>query len=294
MDWITATRTFCLVVEKGSFTGAGKLENTSSSAISKRLDWLEKELSVTLLIRTTRHIALTEAGTEYYPKAKGLMKQFDALKNETMQDSLMPTGLLKLSAPLSVGSNFLMPHIKEFLAHYPELRVQLDILPLGQNPGLDHDLVFCKKINSFDSANHKGLAISEYGMGMYASPTYLQQHEPITQLDDLQHHNMILYGNQKMMGSERLNNGEELIFERHQFSSDNIDALLYAAINGMGITFAPTIFIQQEIASKQLVPVLPNIQTLERQLWCFYPKTEFMPLKSRLFLDFIKQRVRIY
>jgi len=291
MDWLTATQSFCLVVQHGSFTRAAAVEEVSASAMSKRIDWLEKQLGLSLLIRTTRQVSLTEAGHNFMPKAQALIKQFKAVVSETQQYNAKPRGLLKITAPQVIGSTIVMPHILAFQQAYPDITIQLGVMPLAQNPDLDHDLIICRKRDGFDSANHKGSPLLSYAMGLFAAPGYLRIHPPINSLSDLARHKMLISGIQKKLGVERTSNGEDLPLDHYGFVSDNIEALLYAAVNEMGITFAPPAFINSQVDGGLLVRVLPEVFCTPREVWCFYPKTEFMPLKSRLFLDFIKGRV---
>mgnify|MGYP000394343664 CR=1 FL=1 len=259
MDWLTASHSFCLVVQHGSFTRAAQTQDISASAMSKRIDWLEKQLGLSLLVRTTRQVSLTEAGLSYRPRAQALVKQFNEMISETQQYNAKPAGLLKITAPQVIGSTIVMPHILAFQQAYPDITVQLGVMPLAQNPDLDHDLIICRKRDGFDSANHKGSPLLSYAMGLFAAPGYLRAHPPINQLSDLAKHTMLISGIQKKLGVERMSNGEDLSLERYGFVSDNIEALLYAAENEMGITFAPPAFINSQVAGGLLVRVLPAV-----------------------------------
>ncbi|MFT4928370.1 MAG: DNA-binding transcriptional LysR family regulator [Phenylobacterium sp.] len=255
------------------------------------MEWLEKQLKLSLFVRTTRQIHLTEAGSTFLPQALALLSRFDTMISETQYGAEHPVGMLHITAPLSVGSSILMPHIEAFLALHKDVKIQLDVQNFGENPDLDHDLVFCRKKEDFNSAAHRGVKLKTYQMGIFAAPSYLKRHKPITNLKELEAHNMIIPGAQQKIGVLEMDNGEEVSLANHNFVSDNLDALLYAAIRGMGIIFATQAYIDKEVKSGLLVRVLPEIKSTDRELWGFYPRTEHMPLKSRLFLDFIKQRL---
>lgn len=291
MDWLSATRTFCQVVDVGSFTEAAKIAEVSPSAVSKRIEWLEKNLGVSLLVRTTRKIHLTEAGETFLPKAQHLIGGFDAVISETQFGAENPTGLLRIAAPLSVGSAILMPHIQAFLDQYPNIKIQLDVQSFGANPDLDHDLVICRLKEDFDSSAHRGVKLSTYQMGIYASPQYLAKHSPINSIEELEKHKAIIANFQRKLGSIEMENGIEISVKNHNFISENLDSLLYAAVSGMGVIYTTPNYIKPQLATKQLVQVLPNIISTEKQLWAFYPNSEFTPLKTRLFLDYIKARI---
>ena len=291
MDWLTATKSFCLLVKHGSFTEAANIEEVSPSAMSKRIDWLEKQLGLTLFVRTTRQVKLTEVGSEFLPRAIELLKTFDDMVTETQQSALHPSGLIKIAATLAIGNTILMPHINAFLKLYPAVKIQLDVLPPGGLPDLDNDLVLCRKLEEFNSTAHRGSKLISYKLGLFASPEYLATHKTINRLEDLSNHKMILSNYYRKAGELLLDNGQVCPLENYSFVSDHFEALLYALLNGMGITFAPPMYIKNELAQGKVVRVLPEIQSEEMQVWAFYPNSEFMPLKTRLFLDYIKERL---
>lgn len=291
MDWLTATESFCLVVKHGSFTEAANVAEVSASAMSKRIDWLEKQLGLTLFVRTTRQVNLTEVGVEFLPRAQSLVQQFDSMVTETQQSALYPSGLLKVAATLAVGSTHLMPHIEAFLKLYPAVKVQLDVLPFGGIPDLDYDLVLCRKSEEFNSTAHRGVKLISYQMGLFGSPGYLASHKKISCLADLDDHKMILSNYYRKVGRLEMENGEVCSLANYNFVSDHLEALLYAAVNGMGLFFVAPMYIKNELAEGKVVRILPHMQTPEMQLWAFYPNTEFMPVKSRLFLDYLKERL---
>jgi DNA-binding transcriptional LysR family regulator len=291
MDWLAATKSFCLLAEHGSFTKAAHLTDISPSAMSKRIDWLEKQLGLSLFIRTTRQVTLTEQGADFLAKAKNIVSQFDNMITEAQQGAYQPSGMLKIAATLPVGSSILMPHIESFLRLFPGIKIQLDVLPIGEGPKLDHDLVICRKYDDFDSATHKGVKLISYDIGLFGAPSYLAKHSEITCLADASTHNMVLGSHFKKSGYIEMANGESCSLKNCNFVSDHLDALLYAAVNAIGLLFISPLYIKKELTQGKLVRVLPELKSAECQLWAFYPSMAFMPNKSRLFLDFVKERL---
>ena len=291
MDWLAATKSFCLLAEHGSFTKAAVLTDISPSAMSKRIDWLEKQLGLSLFIRTTRQVSLTEQGSDFLVKAQGVVNQFDNMITEAQQGAQQPSGMLKIAATLPVGSSILMPYIEGFLSLYPGIKIQLDVLPIGEGPKLDHDLVICRKYDDFDSATHKGMKLISYDIGLFAAPSYLAKHNKITSLAGAATHNMVLGSHFKKRGYIDMANGEVCPLTNFNFVSDHLDALLYAAVNAIGLLFISPLYIKKELEQGKLVRVLPEYKSTECQLWAFYPNMAFMPNKSRLFLDFLKARL---
>ena len=288
MDWLSAVKSFHLVVQKGSFTIAGEHLGISASAMSKRIDWLEKQLQTSLFIRTTRRITLTESGQLFLLRAEPWLEQFSNML-DTMQTTECPRGLIKIAATQAVGSSLLMPNIEKFLSLYPEMSVQLNVLIPGNEPDLEHDLVITRYHEEFDSLAHRGTHLIDYQMSLFASPDYLEQHAAIRSIEDLSEHKMLVNNYYQKMGHVMLDNGQALEFKNYNFVSENLDATLKAATQGMGVILISPNYIGRELNRKELEPVLPEIKSRINQLWAYYPKTSFIPLKTRLFVDSLKQ-----
>ncbi|OXE29958.1 LysR family transcriptional regulator, partial [Vibrio parahaemolyticus] len=109
------------VIEEGSFNAAARKLNTTSSAISKRIQWLEDKIGVQLLKRTTRSISQTEAGALFYERAKVQLDSWQSVLDETRSVNQSPAGLLKIGATLAVGSKFLVHYLDDFLEKYPDI-----------------------------------------------------------------------------------------------------------------------------------------------------------------------------
>ncbi|BBN80208.1 LysR family transcriptional regulator [Pseudoalteromonas sp. A25] len=291
MDWLTAAKSFVLIAEQASFTQAAQQLGISSSAVSKRIDWLERQLGTSLLIRTTRQVTLSESGQVFLPKARALLAQFESVMTHTQEMNQIPTGTLKIAATLAVGNSILMPSIQSFLATYPEISIQLNVLAPGAPPDLHHDLVITRHYDEFDSIAHKGCSLLTYQMSLFASPSYLLQHPNIDKLEDLAGHNMLLSSYYQQKGHIVLNDGSKFDFTHYNFVSDHLDVMLEAAEQGMGLIFISPSYLTKQLDAGTLVPVLPAIQSAKKQLWAYYPKSAFTPLKTRMFIDHLKQRL---
>ncbi|MBD1582292.1 LysR family transcriptional regulator [Pseudoalteromonas sp. S16_S37] len=291
MDWLTAAKSFVLIAEHASFTQAALQLNISSSAVSKRIDWLEKQLGTSLLIRTTRQVTLSESGQIFLPKAQALLAQFESVMSHTQEMNQVPIGILKIAATLAVGNSVLMPSIQRFLATYPEVTIQLNVLAPGAPPDLHNDLVITRHYDEFDSIAHKGCSLLEYQMSLFAAPSYLKKHKPINRLEDLAGHRMLLSNYYQQKGHIVLNDGSKFNFAHYNFVSDHLDVMLEAAVQGMGLMFISASYIRKQLQAGTLIPVLPAIQSAKKQLWAYYPKSAFTPLKTRMFIDHLKQQL---
>ena len=289
MDWLSAVKSFELVAKTNSFTSAAEQQGISASAISKRIDWLEKQLATSLFVRTTRQVSLSESGQGFLQKASPWLEQFDVILESVKSTHEEPQGVLKVAATQAVGSSLLMPNIERFLQKYPKMSVQLNVLIPGNDPDLNHDLVITRYHEEFDSVSHKGTHLIDYQMSVFAAPSYLEKYPPINTVEDLAQHKMLLNNYYQQKGGILLENGEFVVFSNYNFVSENLDAILKAAIQGMGLIFISPDYVERELDMGVLAPVLPNIKSEVNRLWAYYPKTSFTPLKTRLFIDNLKQ-----
>ncbi|PCK33039.1 LysR family transcriptional regulator [Pseudoalteromonas piscicida] len=293
MDWLTGVRSFHRVVEFGSFTKAAEEEGISASAISKRIDWLEQQLGLSLFIRTTRQINLTEAGQQFLPKAAAWLAQFDSLLDHGQELNQELSGSLKIASTLAVGSTILMPNIESFLSRYPKLKIHLNVIAPGAHPDLNHDLVITRYYEAFDSSSHKGSRLIDYQMQIFGAPHYLKQHKPIESLDDLRQHKMLLSSYYHKLGGIILESGDVFQFDNYNFVSDQLNAMLTAAVQGLGLVFISPSYVQRELDQGLLVPVLPEVKSETKQLWAYYPKANYTPYKTQLFIKHLKIQLNL-
>ncbi|MFC3032778.1 LysR family transcriptional regulator [Pseudoalteromonas fenneropenaei] len=292
MDWLNAARSFTWLAQTGSFTKAAEQLSISPSAMSKRIDWLEQQLGQSLLVRTTRQVNLTEQGLAFLPKAQRWINDFDAMLDDAQSAHTEPQGSLKIAATQAVGSTVLMPNIKSFLALYPRLTIHLNVLPPGAPPDLHHDLVITRYHEEFDSTAHVGKRLIDYQMQIFAAPDYLKQHPPITTLKEVAKHKMLLTNYYQKKGGLILDDGRVFTFENYNFVTDHLDAILKAAIQGMGLIFISPHYIEREVQLGLLVPVMPQVRSAVKQLWAYYPKASFTPYKTKLFIEHLKTNLR--
>ncbi|MBQ4837797.1 MULTISPECIES: LysR family transcriptional regulator [Pseudoalteromonas] len=289
MDWLSAVRSFVVLSDMGSFTKAADVIGVSASAMSKRIDWLEKQLGQTLFVRTTRQVSLNENGIRFLSYARNWVGQFDDMIEQAQGSELEPQGTLKIAATQAIGSSLLMPVIKQFLDKYENLTIHLNILTPGSPPDLEHDLVITSYYEEFDSAAHKGIRLADYQMTVFGAPSYLSQCEKITAIEDLAAHKMLLSNYYQKKGGIILEDGSLFDFSHYNFVSDHLDALMKAAIQGMGLIFISPQYVARELKQGVLIPVLPDLKSEVKQLWAYYPNTRFTPYKTRLFIDELKQ-----
>jgi len=131
MDKLKNMQVFCRIVELGTFAAVARDMNLSAMMISKYVAQLEKSLGVILLNRTTRSLALTEAGELYYNRSKQLLEDLHDLDESTSQLGNSVKGILRINAPIDFGGTYMVPAIEAYQSRYPEVKV---LMSLDNNP----------------------------------------------------------------------------------------------------------------------------------------------------------------
>jgi DNA-binding transcriptional LysR family regulator len=293
MDKLGSLRAFVKVVELGSFSEAGRQLRLSRSAVSKYIAELEDDLGVQLLNRTTRHAAPTESGQSYYERAISILADIDAADLSVAQSHATPRGLLRVNAPMSFGTIKLGPLLADFMALYPELKIQLVLSDEQVDPvqeGLDVTL----RIADLESSSLIARKIVPIERVVCASPEYLKQKGTPAHPSDLRQHNCLTYGflstgNQwKLTGKD----GDHWIQPSWTLCANNAEVLRDAAVKGCGIALLPVFIAEKELEDGALRAVLSDYTAPPLTLYAIYPPTRHLALKVRLFIDFLVGHVK--
>ncbi|MCA2016561.1 LysR family transcriptional regulator [Vibrio tritonius] len=289
MDWLQSAHTYIRVVEEGSFNGAARKLNTTSSAVSKRIHWLEERIGVQLLKRTTRSVTQTEAGVLFYERAKAQIESWQSVLDETRSVNLNPAGLLKIGATLAVGSKFLMQYLDGFLKRYPDIRIQLITTTPGQLPELHLDLFISREIEQLNSLSFKTTPLFVHKAGFYASPLYLEEHGTPKTLEELTQHNVLCWG-ERPHTEEKAGRGKRIVLSGN-FATTNPEALYYAGKSGLGIIVTNDVMLKDEIRQGNLVRILPDVTLDQATVYAYYPKLDYQHTRTRLFLDYLREQL---
>ncbi len=285
MDSFERASLFLLVVDQGSLAGAARQKGISPSVVSKRLAELEQQLGVQLLRRTTRRMSLTEAGEQFYQQMRHLDGQWQSLLDETSSLGQEAKGVLTIAAPQPVLSRVLLAAVKKFQQQYPQIEMVLQTAEYNELPKAEADISFCRQLEDLDTAMTVGLPLCDYSNSLFAAPAYLENSAP-TMLQDLVDHSCLAYGLSNP-NTWSFTNGERISITS-SLMSNNTEVIIQAAVAAQGIAYIPAMIIQQELANNKLQPVLPELKSRNFQLWAYYQKLDYIPLKIRVFLDFLK------
>ena len=193
MDW-DKLRVFNAVAEAGSFTHASETLNLSQSAISRQISGLEDSLGITLFHRHARGLVKTEQGEILHSTAVKVFQQLSDVQSRMEDTKDRPTGALRITTTVGLGSTWLPQILKEFIEQYPEIDVRLFLTDQElnlQTRQADIGLVVTKPTQA--DVIQKPLV--DFKMALYASQSYIQKHGEPKSIEDLDNHALIAYGN---------------------------------------------------------------------------------------------------
>jgi DNA-binding transcriptional LysR family regulator len=275
---------FIAVSERQSFTAAAKQLGISVAQVSRQVTALEEKLGTQLFYRTTRKVSVTEAGQIYYQHCRQLLDGLGEAERAIGNLSAVPRGKLKLTAPTTYGETVIAPLVNDFVARYPDLEVQCRFT----NQKLD--LV----LEGYDMAIRLGRLEGTTGSLMTrqlstrrlyacAAPSYIAKRGEPHSLSELSHHNCLV-GTLDYWRFEE--DGRERTIRIHgSIHANSGQALLDAALKGIGIVQLPDYYVDPWIASGDLVAVLTKYQPSDEGIWAIYPTNRHLSPKIRMLVE---------
>jgi DNA-binding transcriptional LysR family regulator len=287
---------FVRVVEQQSFTSAAKALGLPKSSVSRRVTELEEELGVQLLHRTTRKLALTEAGRSYFEQAERALTELQAAAESATGMDTEARGIVRVTAPVDIGVMGLADIVTEFVREYPDIHVEMSlsskIVDLVEE-GFDIGIRAGKSRDSSLVARRLGNA----ALGLYASPDYLKLRGHPKTLADLADHDCVLFRGKHGKALWRLDgpDGEASSIEvRGHVTVDDMLFVRQAVGTGLGIGLLPTIVIATCKRVGSLDPVeriLPEFSMGGAEVAVVTPSGPKRPRRVTLLRDFLVLRL---
>jgi DNA-binding transcriptional LysR family regulator len=294
LDRITGLQVFSRAAALGSLSAAARALGMSQTMATKHIDALEHRLGVKLLLRTTRHLALTEQGRRYLESAERILSEWDEAEAEATAERLDVSGTLRVNAPLSFGFRQIAPLMPDFARLYPSLTVDL-----GLNDRLvdlvDEGWDVAVRIGRLEDSALVSRRLASCRMLPCAAPAYLSRRGTPRRVADLASHDCLIYTLSRSMHSGTWAFGEDAatkVSVRGPLHASNGDALVAAAVGGLGIVYEPSFLVIDALASGALV--LLALDRPPRRLdgiYAVFPGTRRPPAKVRAFVDFLAARL---
>jgi DNA-binding transcriptional LysR family regulator len=279
---------FVAVVDAGSFTAAAEMFAMSPVMVGKHIRQLEEKLGARLLARTTRRQSLTEIGRQYAERCRQILADIKAAESGAEAMRSTPRGTLRISAPVSFGTQRLAPAMTDYLAAHPDVSLDLDLsdrmIDLVEE-GYDAAI----RIGELRDSTLVARPLTEYRMMLCASPEYLKQAGTPKTPEDLAHHQCLDFAPLNRRVRWNLN-GTESEFPASRFRSNQGQALRMAALRGYGILLQSEALLGEDVASGRLVPVLEEYLPAPRPVSLVYPRDRLATPKMTTFIAFMLER----
>jgi len=281
-------RVFCTVARKASFSAAADALSVSAAYVSKRVNMLEADLGTRLFHRSTRRVAITEAGERVYAWAEKILDDVDRLVEDVSTTRRVPRGTLRISSSFGFGRHVVAPALARLTERYPQLGVRLDLFDRivdVAGEGFDLDI----RIGDDIAPHLIAKRLAENHRVLCASPDYLKRHGTPRQLADLGTHQCLaIKERDHPFGIWRLTERGETVSVKvtGPLSTNHGEVAVQWALAARGIVLRSMWDVRALLDSGALVQVLPGV-TQPANVWAVYPARLASSAKVRVCVDFL-------
>ena len=298
MDQLRSLRVFAQVIADGSFAQAARTLDLAPAVATRAVSDLEDHLGVRLLNRTTRSLALTEAGEDYLERAKRVLAELDDADALASAVNSAPSGNLRVLCPPAFATHQLVQHLPKFCQRFP--LIQFEMLACGPVGGADEG--FDVSIVSVGQQALQGdfvvRQLASSSLVLCAAPSYLNRRGHPQQPKDLHEHDGLLPDVaavrreltlfREVVGAADSPGHVRLQIQRPPvISTPQLEVLYAAALGGMGVAGLPTFMVADAIRDGCLTRVLPEWHGGRLQLFAAMPTRKHVPIRTRVFVDFL-------
>ncbi|MBV9776824.1 MAG: LysR family transcriptional regulator [Acetobacteraceae bacterium] len=293
MDRIAAMQSFVRTVERGSFAAAASGSGLSATMVGNHVRFLEARLGVRLLHRTTRRQGLTEFGRAYYERCRRVLDEIEAAEALADETRAVPRGVLRVTAPVALGTTFLPRLLSEYLRLHPQVRVDL-VLQDRRLDLLEDELDAALRAGPLPDSDLIARALAPLQLIVCAAPAYLALRGTPAMPSDLAAHECLDFVHASEPGVWRFARpgGEEVAVNvSGRLGINNGQALCLAALEGAGIIRQPDVSVAADLADGRLVRLLAGYAAPSLPLHLLTLPDRRPTPKLRSFITFITERL---
>ena len=285
---------FISVIEKGSFSAAGRELRMSPALVSSRIARLENHLGVRLFVRTTRRVNATEAGRRYYEDSLDIRRRVEEAESRIREDEATPSGVLRLTSSTSFGRQFLAAKIAEFSALFPDIQVQyrmtdklVDLLADGMDISV--------RVGPMVDSSFKARVLADSPRYIFASPEYLKKRGVPETPHDLINHDCLLL---RFPGSRQYRwrftgpEGDYELAVSGALDTNNGEVLKDWALKGAGLVLKTYWEVVDDVKAGNLRAVLAEHMPTDSKIAVLFPYDRYVPPRVRAFIDFLADAVK--
>lgn len=293
MDRLQAMRVFVAVIDAGSLSAAATRLGSSLPTVSRMLSGLERDLGVKLVARNTHDLSLTDGGRLYYQRCRRILDELGEADAAVQSHSKVPSGELRVTAPVTFGRYHVAPHLAEFLEHHSRVSFYL-LLTDYCEPLSEQRLDLAIRVAALHDPNLTAARLGYVQRAVVGAPSYFARHPMPAHPRELSNHNCLHFTHYLR--------AEEWTFQeagrpisvrlRGRVRANNQEALLDAVLSGAGLAVLPMWLVKEAIAAGRLQRVLSEFERPRTPVHAVLPNRGPAPSKVRTFIDFLSARYR--
>ena len=283
---------FAAVAEHRSFSAAAEAVGLSKATVSKAVSRLEAQLGQSLFHRTSRRLALTEAGRPLAERAARMLAEVRAAEESARDSAHAHAGRIRMAAPMTFGVSNVAPLVAEFLADHPAVEIELHLSDARVDivaEGFDLAL----RIADLPDSSLRARRLCDVASYLVAAPAYLERHGEPTHPQQLGEHRLLGYTN--VSGPWRFRGpagAEASVKASGPLSSNSGEAMMPALIAGLGIARLPSFLLGDTLATGVVVEILPEWRPAPIGLHLLTPPSPLRPARVEALIAFLEQRLR--
>lgn len=293
MDRFRELETFVAVAEQAGFKAAARALNLSPPSVTRMINSLEARLGARLFNRTTRLVALTEAGERLLADAQRILAEVDAAEDSAAGAHQSPQGLLRVTAPVMFGQLHVAPILRDFLDAHPD--VTASTLFVNRVVDLiEEGLDVAVRIGPLPDSTLTAVRVGTVRRVLVAAPGYLERHPPPVSLDDLRHHRLIRHVGSEASPDWRFSRAGSIrpVPVAPALTANTVTTCVDAAVAGWGVTRLLSYQVAEALADGTLVEVLAGTDDRDLPIHLVHPGGRASAAKVRAFVDFAARRLR--
>jgi DNA-binding transcriptional LysR family regulator len=294
MDRLDAMSILVASVEEGSFSAAGRKLGVPLPTVSRKVADLEAHLKTRLLVRSTRKLALTEAGIAYVAACKRILEDIDEAESQASGEYSVPRGELTITAPMVFGRFHVVPVVSDFLAHFAEINVRLTLSDRNVNLVDDH-LDMAVRVGDLPDSTLIATRVGIIRRVVCGSPAYFAAHGTPKTPNDLTDHMCVTFS--------AMASGMSWVFKPHgrqaklirplcRLHINTAESAIDAAIAGVGVTNVLSYQVARAVQDGKLQIILKDFEPSPIPVHLVHAHQGLLPLKMRRFLEFAAPRIR--
>jgi DNA-binding transcriptional LysR family regulator len=288
MDRFTSLTTFVRVVESGSFAGAARRLNMSTTSVSNHVQALEDRLGVRLLNRTTRKVSLTEIGKAYYDRSTQILADLEQADGVAGALQSSPRGTLRIYCTAHIVQ-FVSPVVAQFLATYPDVKVEL-IMGESSIDMIEEGFDIALRLVPPPDSSLIVRSLATWRHVLCCSHTYIERHGRVHELAELGERDCFRHVSYPYADEWRFvdpRGAPASVRVAGRLVSNSGETLRRAALEGIGICLAPGFLVHGDLDAGRLVRLLPEYRPIELSMNAVYPHRHHLSAKVRAFIDML-------